>query len=101
MHYVENIKSTNFILGTNTKSTYLQIHEFIIFNKTTKIDAHEEKYFHSILATKVNKLYMINAHFSNIKFTIQELCLIMADTISSTFSGGPRSSSGTIIFNNL
>jgi hypothetical protein len=43
--YVENIKSTNFILGTNTK-----IHEFtnprtLIFNQTTEIDTHEEKYF--------------------------------------------------------
>ena len=46
-YYVENIKSTNFILGTNTKSTNLRIHEIVIFNQTTKIDAHEEKYFHS------------------------------------------------------
>ena len=36
--YVENIKSTTFILSTNTKSTILQIHE---------LDATEEKYFHS------------------------------------------------------
>jgi hypothetical protein len=27
IYYVENIKSTNFILGTNTKSTNLRIHE--------------------------------------------------------------------------
>jgi hypothetical protein len=40
IYYVENIKSTNFILGTNTKSTNLQIHELVIFNQTTKIDAH-------------------------------------------------------------
>jgi hypothetical protein len=25
-----------------------QIHELVIFNQTTKIDTHEEKYFHSI-----------------------------------------------------
>jgi hypothetical protein len=43
---VENIKSTNFILGTNTKSTKL-----VTFNQTTKIDTQEEKYFHSKLAT--------------------------------------------------
>ena len=45
-YYVENIKSTNFILGTNTK-----IHKFTnpwIFNQTTKIDTHEEKYLYSI-----------------------------------------------------
>jgi len=48
IYYVENINSTNFILGTNTKSTNLRIHELVIFNQTTKIDAHEEKYFHSM-----------------------------------------------------
>jgi hypothetical protein len=47
-YYVENIKSTNFILGTNTKSTNLRIHELANFNQTMKIDTHEEKYFHSI-----------------------------------------------------
>jgi hypothetical protein len=47
IYYVENIKFTNFILGTNTKSTNLQIHELVIFNQTMKIDADEEKYFHS------------------------------------------------------
>ena len=46
-YYVENIKSTNFIFGTNTKSTNIRIHELVIFKQTTKIDAHEEKYFHS------------------------------------------------------
>jgi hypothetical protein len=46
-YYVENIKSTNFILGTNTKSTNLRIHEPVIFNQITKIDTQEEKYFHS------------------------------------------------------
>ena len=45
-YYVENIKSTKIILGTNTKSTNLRIHELVIFNQTTKIDTHEEKYFH-------------------------------------------------------
>ena len=48
-YYVEDIKSTKIILGTNSKSTNLQIHELVIFNQTTKIDAHEEKYFHSII----------------------------------------------------
>jgi hypothetical protein len=46
-YYVENIKSTNFILGTNTKSTNLRIHELVIFNQSMNIHAHEEKYFHS------------------------------------------------------
>jgi hypothetical protein len=45
--YVEMIKSTNFIL-VHTKSMNLQIHELVLFNQTTKIDTHEEKYFHSI-----------------------------------------------------
>ena len=44
---LENIKSTNFILGTNTKSRNLRIHKLVIFNQTTKIDTHKEKYFHS------------------------------------------------------
>jgi hypothetical protein len=26
----------------------LRIHELVIFNQTTEIDTHEEKYFHSI-----------------------------------------------------
>ena len=47
-YYVENIQSTNFILGKNTKSTNLRIHKLVFFNQTTKIDTHEEKYFHSI-----------------------------------------------------
>ena len=45
IYYVEIIKSTNFILGTNTKSTNLQINELVIFNQTTQIDAHEENTF--------------------------------------------------------
>jgi hypothetical protein len=47
MYYVENITSTSFILGTNRKCMNLRIHELAIFKQTTKIDAHEEKYFHS------------------------------------------------------
>jgi hypothetical protein len=45
-YYVENVKSTNFILGTHTKSTNLRILELVIFNQTTNIDTHEEN-FHS------------------------------------------------------
>jgi hypothetical protein len=41
-------KISKFYFGTNTKSTNLRIHELVIFNQTTKIDAHEETYFHSI-----------------------------------------------------
>jgi hypothetical protein len=41
---VENIKSTNFIL---VQAQNLRIHELVILNQTTKIDTHEEKYFHS------------------------------------------------------
>jgi hypothetical protein len=43
------MKSIIFILGTNTKSTNLRIHKLVIFNQATKIDAHEEKHFHSNL----------------------------------------------------
>jgi hypothetical protein len=43
-YYVENIKSTNFILGTNTKSMNLWIHKLVILNQNMKIYAHEEKY---------------------------------------------------------
>jgi len=46
--YVENIKSTEIILGANTKSTNLRIQELVIFNQARKIDTQEEKYFHSI-----------------------------------------------------
>ena len=41
-------KINKFYSGTNTKSTNLWIHELVIFNQTTKIDTHEEKYFHNI-----------------------------------------------------
>ena len=49
IYYVEHIELTNFILSTNTKSMNLWIQELIIYNQTTKIDNHEEKYFHSCL----------------------------------------------------
>jgi len=51
--YVESIKSPKIILGTNTKSMNLRIHELVIFNQTTKIDTHEEKYFHSRWIDKI------------------------------------------------
>jgi hypothetical protein len=41
-------KINEFYFGTNTKSTNLWIHELVIFNQTTKIDTHEEKYFNSM-----------------------------------------------------
>ena len=41
------IENNELYFGTNTKSMNLQIHELVIFNQTTKIDTHEEKYFHS------------------------------------------------------
>jgi hypothetical protein len=43
-YYIENIKSTNFILGTYTKSMNIQIHELVTFQQTTKINTHEEQY---------------------------------------------------------
>jgi hypothetical protein len=43
-YYIENIKSTNFILSTYTKSMNIQIHELVTFQQTTKIDTHEEQY---------------------------------------------------------
>jgi hypothetical protein len=46
--YVDSVYYTViFYFGTNTKSMNLGIHELVIFNKTTKIDTNEEKYFHS------------------------------------------------------
>jgi hypothetical protein len=39
-------KIHKFNLGTTTKSTNFWICELVIFNQTTKIDIHEEKYFH-------------------------------------------------------
>ena len=47
-YYVGKYKINKFYFGTNTKSTKLRIHELVIFNQTTKIDTHEEKYFHTI-----------------------------------------------------
>jgi hypothetical protein len=41
-------KINEFYFGTNTKFTNLWINKLVIFNQTTKIDTHEEKYFHSI-----------------------------------------------------
>ena len=38
-----------------------KIHELVIFNQTTKIDAHEEKYFHSIVSYLRRPLNGINA----------------------------------------
>jgi hypothetical protein len=70
--YVENIKSTNFILGTNTKSTNLWIHKIVIFIQTTKIDTHEEKYFHS------SHIYLVvkwNVHINVFIFSINFLYL--------------------------
>jgi len=46
-------KINEFYFGTNTKSTNLRIHELEIFNQSTKIDTHEEKYFHSINESNV------------------------------------------------
>jgi len=40
-------KIHKFYFRTNPKSTNLRIHELVIFNQTTKVDTHEEKYFHS------------------------------------------------------
>jgi hypothetical protein len=42
-------KINKFYFGTSTKSANLRIHELVIFNQTTKIDTHEEKYFHSTI----------------------------------------------------
>jgi hypothetical protein len=50
-------KINEFYFGTNTKSTNLQAHELVIFNQTTKIDTHEEKYFHSMIVT-IHILYI-------------------------------------------
>jgi hypothetical protein len=47
-YYVENIKSTNLFWVQTPKSTNLRIHKLVIFNQITKIDTHEEKYFHSM-----------------------------------------------------
>ena len=41
-------KFNELCFGTSTNSTNLRIHELVIFSKTTKIDTHDEKYFHSI-----------------------------------------------------
>ena len=38
-------KINEFYFGTN--KIHERIHELVIFNQTTKIDTHEEKYFHS------------------------------------------------------
>jgi hypothetical protein len=43
-YYIENIKSTNIILGTYTNSMHIQIHELVTFQQTTTIDTHEEQY---------------------------------------------------------
>jgi hypothetical protein len=62
-------KSANFILGTNTKSTNLRIHEIVIFNQTMKIYTHEEKYFHSISGHVVKGSGMLDGLNLNIMNT--------------------------------
>ena len=42
-YYVENIKQILFWVQTQNP----QIYEIVIFNQTTKIETHEEKYFRS------------------------------------------------------
>jgi hypothetical protein len=60
-------KINEFYFGTSTKSTNLRIHELVIFNQTTKIDTHEEKYFHSILLLPSPEgtvlLYLTSQHY--------------------------------------
>ena len=53
-------KIYKFYFGTNTKSTNLQINTLVIFNQTTKIDIHEEKYFHSNYIQSVRLRLIIN-----------------------------------------
>jgi hypothetical protein len=74
-YYVENIKSTNFILGTNTKSMNWRIHELVIFNQTTKIDAHEEKCFHSISYESLSR-FIYNFYFHKFCFDLCYLCIL-------------------------
>jgi hypothetical protein len=71
--YVENIKSTNFILGRNTKSTNLRIHDIVIFNQTTKIDTHKEKYFHSIWLTLIKASSYKDLNTLNIRRCVYDI----------------------------
>jgi hypothetical protein len=50
-------------LGTNTKSTNLRIHKLVIFNQATKIDAHEEKHFHSNLYYMTLNFMVFSGYF--------------------------------------
>ena len=86
-YYVENIQSTNFILGTNTKSTNLRIHKLVLFKQTTKIDTHEEKMVKSTLSAiqaslvKVVVVVMVlNATFNNISDISWWLVLLVEET---------------------
>jgi hypothetical protein len=45
LHLCWKYKINEFYFGTNTKFTNLWINKLVIFNQTTKIDTHEEKYF--------------------------------------------------------
>ena len=65
------------MLGTKTKSTNIRIHELVIFNQTTKIDTHEEKYFHGIQNYKLY-LTIISLYSCSSKFTTVTIsCLTM------------------------
>jgi hypothetical protein len=87
-------------LSTNTKSTNLWIHELVIFNQTTKIDAHEEKYFHSMynthfLSTTSNKQNILLNFIFNSRvcyFHYKENCI--SDVIVSVLDHGFKSWSG-------
>ena len=72
-------KINKFYFGTNTKSTNLRIHELVIFNQTTKIDTHEEKYFHS------NYITVEGVHIMMFNTTFNNICFIM---VVSFIGGG-------------
>ena len=58
------IENNKLYFGTNTKSTNLRIHELLIVNQTTKIDTHEEKYFHSIQMLSFCDKFVCNSYAS-------------------------------------
>ena len=69
-------KINKFYFGTNTKSTNLRIQELVIFNQTTKIDTHEEKYFHSNYITVEGVHIMMN--------TLQKIALKLDENFNNS-----------------
>ena len=85
LHVCWKYKINEFYFGTNTKSTNLRIPELAIFNQTTKIDIHKEKYFHSMCRSKLRSESMITL----ISFSSVAFCRVVVFSLCWLSGSGP------------